>query len=105
MNALRLVLALAFVVALVGCAAHPQEACQASCAKGLALAKVALTDATKDLPQEAKDEALAEWKIQETGLKASLTQCEERCTRDPNPELLTCLDGAKSLQAYTGCLR
>jgi|GEM_PF-6358036 len=105
MNAIRLVLALSLVLLLGACSTHPLEACQASCAKGVALAKAALVDATKELPQEAKDEALAEWKGQEAGLKASLSECEERCTRDPNPELLTCLDGAKSLQAYAGCLR
>jgi hypothetical protein len=105
MNALRLVLTLSVALMLEACAAHPPEVCQAACARGISLAKAALNDAVKDLPQEAKDEALVEWKAQEAGLHAGLTACQERCTRDPNPELLTCLDAAKSLQAYTGCLR
>jgi hypothetical protein len=105
MNALRLVLVLSVLSLFAGCATHSPEACQAACAKGVPLAKAALTDATKELSADAQAEALAEWKAQEAGLKASLTQCEERCTRDPNPELVTCLEAAKSLQSYTGCLR
>lgn len=105
MNALRCLLLVAVALAFAGCNANPPEACQAACAKGITLAKAALVDATKDLTQEAKDEALTEWKSQEGGLNAGLNACTERCTRDPNPELLTCLDGAKSLQAYNGCLK
>lgn len=105
MNALRCLLLVAVALAFAGCNANPPEACQAACAKGVSLAKAALADATKDLPAEAKDEAQTEWKLQEAGLNAQLSTCTERCTRDPNPELLTCLDAAKSLQAYTGCLK
>jgi hypothetical protein len=105
MNALRTLLLLSVALTFAACNANPPEACQAACAKGISLAKAALIDATKDQSQEAKDEALNEWKVQEAGLNAGLSACTERCTRDPNPELLGCLDAAKSLQAYTGCLK
>lgn len=105
MKAHRLLIVLALLLGSLACQTNDPNTCATICARGLTLAKQSVTEQLKGSPQAAANDAMAEWKKQETRLRQLTSSCVERCVREPDPTIISCLQAAKSFQSFESCTK